>query len=366
MAEPVLVQKCQAILAAAWLQVGDEHAVSPSSQYLDNSELIEAIRRSVNSKTKTYRYVLMTQVVAKLADANLDCACIQAKRGGAGAFDARSIAQDVIVPFDQEHDRVLGGAPEPYANNPLRIPEISAKYRDAQKDKAGWDDLCSVLAVVQATGSPEFTRSVFQQVLSEVLARLGTVKVVYPAPTRISLETAMSLIEQFTKERSGGDRFEVITAALFHSAGIRFGLFRDVRRSSITTADESSGMVSDVECVDENGQIVLVVEAKDRELTVSQVKGKISRIREHRITEAFFVASAVSETDKSEIEQMVRKEFVSGQNIYTTDLFTIAQAILAMMGEAGRRQFVDAVGQQLDRHSDVHHRKAWAQLLSSI
>jgi hypothetical protein len=35
-------------------------------------------------------------------------------------------------------------------------------------------------------------------------------------------------------------------------------------------------------------------------------------------------------------------------------------------GEAGRRQFIDSVGEQLDRYSDVVHRKAWAALLATV
>lgn len=361
MADSNLVQQCRTLLSERWRQVSDAGA-----RPLGDETLTDAIRRSVNSKTKTYRYVLPTQLVAKLADPSLDCTCVQAKRGGSGAFDARSIAQDAVVPFDQANDRVLGGAPEPYANNPLRIPEISADYRDAQKDKSGWDDLCLVLNAIQKRADPQFTQAAFDQTLAEILVRLGTVRIVYPAPIRISLDSTMSLIEQFTGERSGGDRFEVITSALFHAAGLKFGLFRDVRRSSITTADASSGMVTDIECIDEAGEIVLVVEAKDRDLTSGQVKGKVTRIREHKVTEAFFIASRIGASEGDAIARIVRKEFVSGQNLYTMELLPFARVLLSILGEAGRGQFIDSVGQQLDRYSDVVHRKAWAALLATI
>ena len=41
----------------------------------------------------------------------------------------------VIVPFDQANFCVLGGAPEPYANNPLRIPGVTAAFAGAQKQQ---------------------------------------------------------------------------------------------------------------------------------------------------------------------------------------------------------------------------------------
>lgn len=363
MPESSLVADCRRILRDTWNEVRQN---SESKDYLADAELRVAIARSINSRTKTYRYVLPAQLVAKLADGTLDCTCVQAKRGGDGAFDARSIAQDVIVPFDQENDRVLGGAPEPYANNPLRIPAVSPEYRDAQKDKSGWDDLCFVLEAVQCAGQKWITRDALLQALVEVLRRLDAVRITYAPPTRISLESAISLIESFVSERSGGDRFEVIAAALFHAAGVRFGLFPHVRRSSVNTADESSGMVTDIECIDASGDIVLVVEAKDRELTLSQVRGKISRIREHRITEAFFVSHADRFRDQEATSEVIRHELASGQNIYTTDLLSLSRVLLALMGEVGRREFLDRVGEQLDLYSDVQHRKAWAGLLKAI
>jgi hypothetical protein len=43
------------------------------------------------------------------------------------------------------NERVLGGSPEPYVNNPLRVPGITAAYRNAQKQKTDWDKLVAVL-----------------------------------------------------------------------------------------------------------------------------------------------------------------------------------------------------------------------------
>lgn len=296
----------------------------------------------------------------------LDSRYLEAARGGAGAFDARTIAHQVIVPFDQANDRVLGGSQEPYVNNPLRIPAVTSHRRKSQKDKAGWDNLCRVLDHVAIANDPVITAAVFKQILATISRRLAQVKVTYPAPRRISLEAALQLIGAFTEERSGGDRFEAITTALFQAIGRRFGLFASIRRSNVTTADQSSGMLMDLECLDSNGEIVLVVEAKDRTLTLSQVASKIAGIREHRIGEAFFVANSINPDDISSLRELLRKEFIGGQNIYIADLGSFAQSILALLGEEGRSLFVEFVGAQLNEHSEVRHRKEWARLLGAI
>jgi len=335
--------------------------------WLYDNTLIEHIRQSINSKTKSYRYVLPTQLVAKLADSSLDCQCVQVARGGPGAFDARTIAHRVVVPFDQSNDNVLGGSPEPYVNNPLRVPEVSERYSVAQKNRKDWGNLCRVLSSIQRRQDEDFTRSVLKQVLTEIYRRLAQVRVVYPTPMRISLDRCMQLIQDYLVGLSGGDRLLALTSALFVIIGKRFQLYSEVRRATITAADQATGMLADLECVLEDGNVVLAVEVKDRILTVSQMRGKVPGIREKQVLEIFFVAQqGIAEKEAKDIQDLINHEFVGGHNIYVVDLITLGRAVFSLLGEQGRRDFLREVGGQLDQYgSDIQHRRAWASLLAA-
>jgi len=367
-AQETLVSLARQALNEAWAAVSRLAAKRDPPDFVGNAALIEGIRAAVNSSTKSYRYVLPTQLAAKLADHALDCRSLQAARGGPGAFDARTIAHKVVVPFDQENERVLGGAPEPYVNNPLRVPEVSRSYRRQQKNKGDWDSLSSVLEAVEGAQDPAFTRSVLLQALLEVHRRLRDVQVVYPIPRRTSLRNALRIISDFLSESSGGDRLLAMGAALFGVIGKRFGLYPQVRRANVTAADSATGMSCDLECVSANGDVILAVELKDRDLTVTQMKGKMEAFREKQVSEIFFIAQGgVKESDRSEVDGTVDREFAAGQNVYITDLFALSQAALALLGEQGRRDFLAQVGSQLDSYgSDVAHRRTWAQLLRSV
>lgn len=170
----------------------------------ENDELIPLIRDCLLSPALTYHYVLPTQLLAKAADPSVDAHAIQAGFPSPGAFDARTVAHDVIVPFDRENERVLGGSPEPYVNNPLRVPGVTAEYRAAQKNKADWDKLVAVLDAVETSGDASFVRAVFDQVLFEIYRMLADVSVVYPTPNRISLDRTNQLIQQYLAAKSGG------------------------------------------------------------------------------------------------------------------------------------------------------------------
>jgi len=361
-----LVAEAQEILTGLWTQIGRRAQAGNVVDVVEDRLAVD-IRVGVNSKTKSYRYVLPTQLAAKIADPALDCRCLQAARGGRGAFDARTVAHEVVVPFDQTNNNVLGGSPEPYVNNPLRVPEISPKYRKPQKNKADWDALCRVLASVEKRHDKRFARQVLEQTLTEVYRRLADSHVVYPAPKRISLDAALHIINEFLGDSSGGDRLLALASALFVVLGKRFSLYADVRRGNITAADAATGLLADLECISHSGETLVVVEVKDRDLTITHLRSKMADIRERQVSEIFFIAEqGVAPSDSNGVQEQVTKEFVSGQNVYITDLATLCRTALALLGEQGRRDFVREVGVQLDRYrSDITHRRCWALLLAS-
>src|SRR5438552_5059114 len=363
----MLSDEAREILRVEWAKISALAEAKKLKDWLSNPKLLEAVNLSTNSPTKTYRYVLPTQVLSKLADSSLDSRCLQASRGGYVAFDARTVAHEVIVPFDQQNENVLGGSDEPYVSNPLRVSEVSAINRGAQKNKLGWDQLCFVLTTVEEKKNTEFTRLIFRQILTEIYRRLSTVRVVYPAPRRVSLAKTIDVIQTFLSEHSGGDHLLALSSALFTIIGRRFRLYEKVRRGKITAADQASGMLSDLECVTKDGRIVFAVEVKDRQITINQLRAKLRIIREKQVSEIFFVAQGPLESERSEVEALIDREFTSGQNVYIADLVKLSTAALSIAGEDGRRDFLMETANQLEMYkSEITHRRAWASILETI
>jgi len=363
--EAPLWQRARKILDSLWSEIEALGEAQKLRDELTGPDL-EDVRRVCASPIKSYHYVLPTQLSAKVADPSLDTRCLQIIRGGRGAFDARTVAHKAVVPFDQANNNVLGGSPEPYVNNPLRFPEITRKYRDAQRTKEDWDALCRILQRVEDTDAPAFTTGILKQVLIEICRQLAHVAVAYPFPRRVSLQQTMTLIDDFLSITSYGDRLLALTSAVFATSGKRFALFNEVRRANVTASDASTGMSADLECLAPSGEVILSVEVKDRQITITQLKDKMQTIRQRGISEVFFVAQkGIPLAEKDEIEQLIRREFTAGHNVYVTDLNRLAEAVLALLGEDGRTEFLREVARQLDRHSRIEHRRAWAELLKS-
>lgn len=352
-----------------WESLSRHLVRDPTFEVTIKEDLHQAINRCINSKTKSYRYVLPTQLVAKMVDSSLDCQCIQAGRGKQGDFDARSVCDQIIVPFDRRHHNVLGGAPEPYVNNPLRVPEISTVYRARQKDKQGWDDLIFVLQEVEKKRDANFTELVFKQTLITIYRRLSIIQVTYPIPKRISLKRTEGLIDKYLSVSSGGERVLTIVSALMEVIGERFGVFQEVCRRTITAADRPSGLVADIECRDSQRNIVLAVEVKDRELIFNHIATKLPDMRAKQVSEILYIAQqGIHSKNQEKIEKLIETEFTSGQNIYIfKNVLNFSSSILALIGEDGRRRFLENVGKNLDTYkAAIQHRHDWADLLSRI
>ncbi|MCI0471925.1 MAG: restriction endonuclease, SacI family [Candidatus Aminicenantes bacterium] len=328
------------------------------------SDLKSNITDCLKSTTKSYHYVLPTQLLCKVVEHSLDCRSLQASYGKPGAFDARSIAHRIIVPFDKKNHNVLGGSLEPYVNNPLRQPSVTIEYESKQKNKGDWLKLVRILETVEERDDPDFTEKLFNQVLIEIFRMLSHVSVTYPTPSRISLTGTLHLIRAFTSQGSGGDRMEAVVTALFQEIGDRLALFDEIKREKVNVADRSSGMAGDIECY-ANGKIVLLVEVKDKSLSLTQLESKIDTARARGIRELLFFAEKIEDENQAgEIYEKIKNEFNSGQNVYLIDLMDFASSILVLLGEEGRVSFLRRIGLELDRsNSLILHKKTWAKLL---
>ncbi len=265
----LFIDECARTLESFWAGVRERAEADGNVDYLDDPHLIVAIQRSLAAATdKTYHYVLITQLLAKVTRPKLNARSLQKGSLIEGAFDPRTLYKKVIVPFERRQlDGALGDSPDPYVNNPVRVPLLTRTGRSSKKYAEMWDRLCDVVDAVE-DGGEEFARAAFRQVLLEIYRNLGSTKIKYDIPLRASLAAVIATIESFTGEQSGGDRPLALAAALFEVVGNYFRLFQDVRREKINTSDMASGQVADIECLRADGTVVIAVEVKDRTLNV--------------------------------------------------------------------------------------------------
>ena len=93
-----------------------------------SNEIGDKISLILEGSHKTYKYILITGLLAKATNSSVDIFSLQAKDETEGAYDARSLCHKVLVPFEREYfPNSLGGSNEPYLNKPARFTRLTSE-----------------------------------------------------------------------------------------------------------------------------------------------------------------------------------------------------------------------------------------------
>lgn len=314
------------------------------------------------------RYALLTQLLGKVTDHSRDALSIQRGEADtaeeAGRWDARSFCQSAVVPWVAEAGQVLGTSPDPYVNNPLRRPRLDAGY-EPRRNRPLWDRLVEVLNDVQKKDDPEYSEVQLRRCLASLAQRYNELSVEFEVPQRVSIDVTLNLVAKFLETSSGGERPQVVVAALMRTIGQRFGIFDRVVRQAINESDTARDRPGDIICYQED-ELVLAVEVKDRTVELQDVETAIGKARRTDVREVLF-ASVSPETESSEITERVQREFGLGINVYQLRIDTLLRVVLTVGGEIGRNQFLTLVGEELnDRVTQPSHKLDWQDLLRRL
>ena len=102
----------------------------------------------------TYRYIMLTALLAKAVDENVDILSLQAGDDSAGAYDARSLASKVVFPIQRDLlGNVLDGSNnDPLVNKPGRFMRLSIGNPAAGGDpKRALAMLCKSLPTIRTS-----------------------------------------------------------------------------------------------------------------------------------------------------------------------------------------------------------------------
>ena len=260
---------------------------------------------------------MLTQPLGKLTDHRRDVLSIQLGDAGsaeaAGRWDARSFCQTNVVPWVTDAGQVLGTSPDPYVNNPLRRNRLD-EYPVSVRNRQLWDRLAALLTQVQEQGDLAYTEAKLRQCLASLAGKYNELAVQFDVPQRISLEDTLTTIATYLAEPSGGERPQVVVAALMRTIGDRFGIFDRVVRQGINEADAAGNRPGDVACY-EHDRLIFAVEVKDRTVTLQDLDTAISKARRSEVTEVLFASASPSKGDP-EVSDRARREFGLGINIY--------------------------------------------------
>lgn len=351
------VEEARKLLDTLWSEVQSDEGFATNPDF----------DRLIDCNSVAIRFCLPTQLLGKAVDAKLDCLCLQKGDGESESmWDPRGFASKVTVPWVMANQNVLGTSADPYVSQPLRKPRLQVPASKI-KNKQEWLVLFNILADVEKANDPDQTLAALMLTLRSIRRKLAESIFEYLIPERISLDQVQAIIGKFLAESSGGDRGLSVAGALFKTFGKFFGLYSDVRRYVINASDVSSGSAGDIECLDDEGNLALAIEVKERSLTLTDVKSAVLKARKSSIQDFLFNSPRINPAELAEIAELFQKTWASGTNLYQLSIDELIKVGLSLTGEAGRKDFLENVGAQLNEfNTQPKNRQRWKELLEEM
>jgi len=351
-------EKARELLANVWDEIRNlpENRIRAES-YVD-WKVEEEIRNVVRGRAKSFKYAILTQILAKVVEPEVNCLCLQEKAKVDGAFDARTFCKEVVLKFEREKGVfVLGGSPDPYVSKPLRHEFISLDLRDI-KYVEEWRSLYSVLRKVQDSNDPEFTKNVLKQILLEIYRQqLETDKAVPQLPaTGVSMHKLENILKSFLSEPSGGVRPQAVVYALMKVLNERLQVFSDISTAKATVANSFAGRKADIECKDVDGSLKLAISVTDT-LTEAKLDEELSKAVERGVKRLLIIAYDIR-TDKDIPSRYKRKIDVT-----IMPLVEFVGFMTTMLNDQLRIEFLAKVHEVLEDFGYYDHLKAWNEVL---
>jgi hypothetical protein len=351
-------EEAKKILESEWEYV-EKHS---KESFLDASVhlfQIQQIKGILSGEEVTYRYILVTAALSKVANSEIHYRAIQKGSSLQGAYDARSVAHKVVVPFEKSHGERLGGSNEPYLNRPARYPEFDMSNRDRnRKAQQRLHDLLE-FCQTQSRKDAKFPRLFLRQVLKEMMSLPPLKQDFQVPPVQVSYARTVRIINDYLSVSGSGERLVAVAAALFSS------MFRfEVKAYPVNWSDKFAKTAGDIE-FRANGKIIKAAECKDKPISENDVRHCQMKAKQHKLAEYIILNGAgIVQEDVDGIAKFIESQLKEGINIYILNVPEDLYSYLVLIGEKGRKHFLDKVGDFLNEiKASRDNKNAWQGIL---
>lgn len=354
-------EEAKRILQDEWNYV-EKH---PNESFLDPSVCsiqIQQTRDTVRGGEVTYKYILLTAAVSKVANPNVHYRALQKGSKLQGAYDARSVAHQVVVPFEKSHGERFGGSNEPYLNRPARYPEFAMSNRD--RNRNAQKRLFDLLEYCQVQTDKAFPRAFLRQVLKEMMSVSPTKQDFHVPPVIVGFRKTVQIVNEYLAVSGSGERQVAVCAAVFSSMYQTSGTEFKIVAYPVNWSDKFAKTAGDIEFYS-GGKLAKAAESKDKPISESDVRHCQMKAKQHGLTEYFILNGAgIIPNDRQSTAAFIESQLNEGINIYIMNVPEDLYSYFIYLGEHGRKHFLDKVGDFLnDIKASRNNKKVWQSLL---
>ena len=312
--------------------------------YLVNYSRASAISDVIQGNHLTFRYILFTAILARATDNKVHARALQVGSDLTGAYDARSLCHDVLVPFERDFmESALGGSNEPYLNKPARYKQVDLsnavrKGKDTQRlisihnlldelmtepSSTAFDALCACVYYTRERIPPK----------DEFLVNKDS--------SASGLQQIIQFIELYSSECHGGET--AATAVGSALSCLYPSLYQElsVYVHPVNQAGSSSNEVADVDgYLDED--LAYAIEVKDKNFTLSDVGHAAKKVKNYGHDLLIFIIGERGLLTGDETTESIEKNLSSdGFTVIFTDVMSFCKNCLLLVPHTDPSDFYD-------------------------
>lgn len=312
--------------------------------YPDIENQIAELMKDDRYGVQTFKYMFLSNVLAKATHSDVHYRALQTESELEGAFSSRTVAEQVIVDWEQENGQRLGGSNEPGTSKPFRWPEVSKEIQVMRDDVL--NDLYHLLKELQektSTGSLDPT-DVLRYTLY-VVSQLDSQTVDYSSPSDVPYIELEPAINEYIEITGGGERLAAVAASIvkahyFHSGNDAW----EINAEHVNIPDEQSNAAGDIEVLND-GELNHAYEVKDKPVAKNDITHAIEKAQSHELGEYFYlIGDGFKQGEKRDAIQEAEDAPIEMILLYPDEV--VGQ--LKLVGKEGRKKFIDYVGEFLN------------------
>lgn len=293
---------------------------------------------------KTYRYILVTALLAKATNDEINILSLQKGDGKDGKYDARSLCHKVLVPFETLRlPGSLGSSNEPFLNKPARFVSLSLTNAVRRgKDLQTLSDVIDILSDI--SNSPEAYRylksalSTMKEISKEYVSKYSV------GDTLIDISEFSQLVLDYiytiTEHSLEGEVCPLIVAQLEQ---MYLGKDFKVEPHKVNQSGSSSKEIGDIDIYDKNKKLLYSIEVKDKDFSKQDIVHAITKFKQADLNTSLFVYGKKATFNEEEVFQVLKEIGREGHYCCLISILHYAKLRICDLKTLTIRDFVDGL-----------------------
>ena len=330
---------------------------------LKSDEICKKIKAVLTGSHKTYKYVLVTGLLAKATDNKVNALTLQAGAPIEGAYDARSLCHNVIVPFERDFlQNALGGSNEPYLNKPARFTHLSSNNAVRKgNDKETLLTLIFIFENITTSNAASEYLSCALEILSE---RITDLKVLNESAIKYNptLVEIYEFIFLFLEKSYEGETCAIIVGALEKIHYRKIDSIYKVVTHKVNQSGASSKETGDID-IFKDDIFIYSIEIKDKTFTEYDVEHAFNKMLKANGKKGEFIYGPKATFDSKQIGLKLKEFEEKGFYTLLHDVFSYCRHTLMKIELYSKQEFVDTLFDTATEINCKEDTKKWIQEL---